>query len=165
MKTKQTKEENKKMKRFVRIQSNKTIVVTPGLQSVNVTNKDAHVENRLKVNSMWQNASVKIMAGVGYYPACVKNWNAVKKLEELEVLSIGVETDTIEDEGLRTVAEAIEKKLNAADARYKSQLDATMNDPLADEKEVKKAKAKKSLGMLKSEPVELVREGMEVKGE
>ena len=165
MKTKQTKEENKKMKRFVRIQSNKTIVVSPGLQSVNVTNKDAHVENRLKVNAMWQNASVKIMNGSGYYPACIKNWNSVKKLQELDILTVGAETDTIEDEAMRTVAEAIEKKLIAADAKYKAQLDNSISDPLADEKDVKKNKLKKSLGILKSEPEALTKEGAEIKGE
>lgn len=153
------------MKRFVRIQSRQTIVVAPGLQSVNVTNKDAHVENRFKVNSMWQNARIKIMNGVGYYPACIKTWDSVKSLEKLEILSVGAETDTIEDDALRTVAEGLERKLQQADAKYKTQLDNSLRDPLADDKDKKRNNAKKSLGMLKSEPIELTRDGLEPVGE
>lgn len=149
------------MKRFVRIQSNKTIVVSAGLQNINVSNKDAHVENRLKVNSMWQNTSVKIMNGSGYYPACVKNWNSTKKLVELGILTIGEETDTINDKDMLAVAEGLEKKLMQADAKYKAQLDNSLMDPLSNDKDKARNKAKKNLGLLKPEPIELVREGLE----
>lgn len=160
MKTKQTKEEIMKEKRFIRIQSTKTICVAPGLQCVGVTNKDAHVENRLKVNSMWQNARIKIMAGVGYYPACVKDWDAVKELEKLSILSIGEETDVIADDAMRTVAEALETKLATADKRYRAQLQASVTDPNADVVEKKKNAIKKNTGLLKAQVKEEVVDGM-----
>lgn len=142
-------------KRFIRIQSTKTIMVAPGLQVVNVTNKDAHVEDRLKVNAAWQNARVKIMAGVAYYPSCIKDWPAVKKLAELSILSVSEETNEIKDEGMKLAAEAIEKKLIAADARYKTMLENTDRDPLVDSKEKRRNKAKKELGLLKPETEEI----------
>lgn len=151
------------MKRFIRIQSTKTIVVAPGLQCVGVTNKDAHVENRLKVNAMWQNSRVKIMNGVGYYPACMKNWDAVKSLEDLSILSIGEETDTIADDGMRAVAEALEQKLNAADKRYKAQLENSLGDPNADPMEKAKNAIRKRTGLLKPDAPEVIKDGADLK--
>ena len=149
-----------KEKRFIRIQSSKTICVAPGLQCVGVTNKDAHVENRLKVNSMWQNARIKIMNGTGYYPNCVKDWDAVKELQKLGILSLGEETDTIPDESMRAVAEALEAKLATADKRYKTQLDASLNDPNADVVEKKRNAIKKNTGLLKAQTKEEIVDGM-----
>lgn len=146
------------MKRFIRIQSTRTISVAPGLQNVGATNKDAHVGDRMKVNSAWQSARVRIMRGVGYYPACVKTWPSVKTLADLNILSIGEETDTVQDDNLRAEAEKIEKKLKVADNRYKSQLEASINDPLADSKEVAKNKARKKLGLLTPEPAEIAQD-------
>lgn len=145
-------------KRFIRIQSTKTIMVAPGLQVINVTNKDAHIENRLKVNSVWQNARVKIMSGVAYYPSCIKDWPSVKKLADLSILSISEETNDIKDEGMKIAAEALERKLVAADARYKTMLENTDRDPLVDTKEKKRNKVKKELGLLKPESEELKRD-------
>ena len=145
-------------KRFIRIQSTKTIMVAPGLQVINVTNKDAHIENRLKVNSVWQNARVKIMNGVAYYPSCIKDWPSVKKLADLSILSISEETNDIKDNDMRLAAEAIERKLVAADARYKTMLENTDRDPLVDTKEKKRNKVKKELGLLKPESNELKRD-------
>lgn len=159
MKTKQTKEEIMKDKRFIRIQSTRTICVAPGLQCIGVTNKDAHVENRFKINSMWQNSRVKIMNGAGYYPNCIKDWDAVKSLEKLGILSIGEETDTIADDSMRTVAEAIEKKLLQADSKYRAQLDASLNDPNAEATEKKKNAIRRNIGLLKPQPAALVQEG------
>ena len=41
------------MAKFVQIQSDVTIRVTTGLQNKDVTNPDAHVPDRLKVNPEW----------------------------------------------------------------------------------------------------------------
>ena len=109
---------------------------------------------------MWQNARIKIMAGVGYYPACVKDWDAVKELEKLSILSIGEETDVIADDAMRTVAEALETKLATADKRYKAQLQASVVDPNADIVEKKKNAIKKNTGLLKAQTKEEIVDGM-----
>lgn len=86
------------MKKFVRITSNKTIRVTGGLYSENLTNKDSRLENRLNVKPAWTNLIVLIKAGTGLYPSEIKDWPTVKALEKDEVLTIGNETDEGGDE-------------------------------------------------------------------
>ena len=76
-------------KNFVRIQSKINITVTPGLQYQDVTNKDAHIPDRLKVSSEWPRAMVDIHEGIGLYPAYIANWNTVKNLVKDEILTIG----------------------------------------------------------------------------
>lgn len=79
----------KENKKYVRIQSTMNIAVTPGLQAQDVTNKDAHVGDRLKVQSLWPKATVNIYEGVGTYPAYITEWNTVKALAKDRVLTIG----------------------------------------------------------------------------
>ena len=54
---------------YVRIQSSVTITVFPSLINQDVTNPDAHVPDRLKVNPMWPRLGVEIRQGMGWYPA------------------------------------------------------------------------------------------------
>ena len=85
-------------KPYVRIQSNITIKVTGGLQCEDVTNKDAHVPDRLKVNPLWPKMSCLIKAGAGVYPSYVADWNTVKCLANDKVLTIGEYLDTADEE-------------------------------------------------------------------
>lgn len=84
-------------KPYVRIQSNITICVTCGLDNQDVTNKDAHIPDRLKVNPLWPKATVLIRAGVGIYPSEITEWATVKALAKDKVLTIGEFLDNAEN--------------------------------------------------------------------
>lgn len=86
------------MAKLVQIQSSVTIRVTTGLQNKDVTNPDAHVPDRLKVNPLWPKHMVLIRAGVHYYPVEIKEWPSVKKLAEDKILTIGQEVEQEPDE-------------------------------------------------------------------
>ena len=105
---------NNEKKEFVIIQSKMNISVTPGLQAMDVTNVDAHVPDRLKINSLWAKAVVDIKQGVGRYPAYITEWNTVKALVKDEVLTIGDYTNDVSED---------EKKV-------KTKLDAEMDEVL-----------------------------------
>lgn len=77
------------MTKQVRIQSTVTITVTPGLHHKDVTNKDAHIPDRLKVSPLWPKATVMIRQGANYYPAEIVEWPTVKALEKDGILTIG----------------------------------------------------------------------------
>ena len=96
------------MSKFVRIQSTVTINVTPGLQNIDVTNEDAHIPDRLKVNALWMKATVLIKEGVGTYPAFIKDWHSVQALAKAGVLTIGAEVD----DGDEKLAQTLERSIN-----------------------------------------------------
>lgn len=81
-------------KPYVRIQSSKTLNVTAGLQHQDVTNKDAHVPDRLKVNPLWPRSVVLIREGAGIYPSEIVDWPTVKSLQKDGILTIGELLDT-----------------------------------------------------------------------
>ena len=109
--------------KFVIIQSNETIRVTPGLQNLDVTNPDAHVPDRLKVSPLWPNAMVLISKGQFKYPAEIAEWPTVKALAKDKVLTIGAYTNEADETekqvaedlklGLDTIAAQTETKENA----------------------------------------------------
>jgi hypothetical protein len=76
------------MNEYVKIQSSKTIHVGPGLQYTDVTNPDAHVPDRLKVNPAWPRYTIQIKEGVHVYPAEIVEWDAIKSLERHKVITI-----------------------------------------------------------------------------
>lgn len=86
------------MKNYVRIQSTRTITVTPGLQAQDVSNPDAHVPDRLRVSPIWPKSCVQIKEGTFYYPAEIVNWNTVKSLVNDKVFTIGEFSDTCDDQ-------------------------------------------------------------------
>lgn len=89
------------MKKYVKIQSTMNITVTGGLFANDVTNPDAHVPDRLKVQPLWPKTMVDIKEGVGYYPAEISTWSTVKNLEKDKILTIGQQYDEIPtDEGM-----------------------------------------------------------------
>lgn len=84
--------------KFVKIQSTMNITVTGGLQAQDVTNKDAHVPDRLKVAALWPKTTVDIKQGVGFYPEYIKDWNTVKNLVKDKILTIGETTEEVDEE-------------------------------------------------------------------
>ena len=102
------------MAKFVQIQSSVTIRVTTGLQNKDVTNPDAHVPDRLKVNPEWPKHQVLIQAGAHRYPAEIVEWPSVKALAADKILTIGSieevdesKLDALEQKDFNTVSEAI----------------------------------------------------------
>lgn len=96
---------NKANKPYVRIQSSMSIHVTMGLNNQNVTNPDAHVPDRLKVNPLWPKATVLIKKGTGIYPSEIVEWNTVKALAKDKILTIGEFLDKGEDEAIDSTVE------------------------------------------------------------
>ena len=112
------------MKDYVQIQSDITIMVTCGLQYQNVTNPDAHVPDRLKINAEWPKMSVLIQKGQHVYPSEISTWNTVKALEKDKVLTIGrfLDVSEIEDESVKTVKSDLSRAINEYEAKTKSKL-------------------------------------------
>lgn len=102
------------MAKMVQIHSNVTIRVTTGLQNQDVTNPDAHIPDRLKVNPEWPKYQVLIRAGQGSYPAEIAEWPSVKALAADKILTIGaiseVEDSTLTAEQQKDVTAAKEAK-------------------------------------------------------
>lgn len=102
------------MTKMVQIHSNITIRVTTGLQNQDVTNVDAHIPDRLKVNPEWPKHQVLIRAGQGIYPAEIVEWPSVKALAADKILTIGaiseVANSTLTAEQQKDVMAASEAK-------------------------------------------------------
>ena len=102
------------MTKMVQIHSNITIRVTTGLQNQDVTNVDAHIPDRLKVNPEWPKHQVLIRAGQGIYPAEIVEWPSVKALAADKILTIGaiseVENSTLTNEQQKALLAASEAK-------------------------------------------------------
>lgn len=84
------------MAKMVQIHSNVTIRVTTGLQNEDVTNPDAHIPDRLKVNPEWPKYQVLIRAGQGMYPAEIAEWPSVKALVADKILTIGAISEVVD---------------------------------------------------------------------
>lgn len=105
-------------KAFVRIQSNVTINVTMGLQNQDVTNADAHVPDRLKVNPLWPKLTVLIRQGVHWYPSEIAEWPTVKALVEDKVLTIGEFSDSCEEQDeTQATKDALKANVDSMNAR------------------------------------------------
>ena len=121
------------MKKYVKIQSTMNITVTGGLFANDVTNPDAHVPDRLKVQPLWPKTMVDIKEGVGYYPAEIAKWNTVKNLEKDKILTIGGEFDEIpSDEGayakLDNQIKELEDAMKEIEAVTKNKKDKRLKD-------------------------------------
>ena len=92
-------------KPYIRIQSSIDICVTAGLQNQDVTNPDAHVPDRLKVNPLWPKMTVLIRKGVGVYPSDIAEWPTVKALAKDKVLTLGEYLDDVQDENVKSAKE------------------------------------------------------------
>ena len=123
----ETKEENK-MKDYVYIQSNTSIVVTAGLQNENVTNPDAHIPDRLKVNPVWPKLRIMIKAGRHIYPKLVTEWATVKALVKDGILTIGEETDDPNDIKMEEKAKDLKDELAKVNKKTKKVTDIKLDD-------------------------------------
>ena len=122
------------MKKFVRIQSDVDIVVSAGLQSINMSNKDAHIADRLNVKSAWVGTRVLIKKGPGYYPSEIAKWDSVLALAKDKLLTIGEDVDEIPgtEEEKKAVLE-MKTKLQNEINKYKRLKEQTDTDPQATE--------------------------------
>lgn len=122
------------MKKYVRIESQIDIVVSAGVQSINMSNKDAHVQDRLNVKSAWVGTRILIKKGTGYYPSEIVNWASVKALSANKKLTIGEEVDNIDgNPAEEKKVEAEKNKLNNEIKKYKKMKADTEADPQATE--------------------------------
>ncbi len=111
--------ENKE--KFIQIQSSINIGVTPGLNALDISEKDAHVPDRLKVQALWPKLTVNIKSGQGVYPEVIKNWNSVKKLAEKGIITIGqVVDETIVSEDDKQVAKDLSVNLEEVKSQLKT---------------------------------------------
>lgn len=107
---------------YVRIQSNSTINVTAGLHSQDVTNPDAHVPDRLKVNPAWPKCTCLIRQGVGIYPSEIVEWPSVKALARDKVLTIGEYLDKPETDAQEQAKKNVEKGMKTIEQTKKTSL-------------------------------------------
>lgn len=113
------------MKEYVYIQSTTSVMVTAGLQAENVTNPDAHVPDRLRINPNWPKLTMMIKTGRHVYPSFIVEWPTVKALVKDNVLTIGEYVDSAD--------EKVEKKAKDIKAEMKKVKDITL-EKLAEEK-------------------------------
>lgn len=106
------------MKAYVKIQSNVNITVTAGLQNENLSNPDAHIADRLKINALWPQLTVDIKIGQHWYPSEIKEWPTVKALEKDGILTVGELSDSCDEEeaaktkaDLKLAMDEVNKKL------------------------------------------------------
>lgn len=114
------------MKEYVYIQSQISIMVTAGLQNENVTNPDAHVPDRLKVNPTWPKLRCMIKAGRHIYPSLITEWNSVKALVADNILTIGEEVDSPNDSKIEEKATDLKAEL-AKTKKSKKVADITLD--------------------------------------
>lgn len=105
------------MKKFVRIQSTKTISVTPGLLNINATDEDSKATEKLTIRQMWSGMTVQIKEGVGYYPSVVAQWNDTKALCAKGIFTVGESVDEV-PENFAKEANAIDEKLSKTIRAY-----------------------------------------------
>ena len=96
-------------KAYVRIQSSRNIRVTMGLNCQDVTNPDAHIPDRLKINPLWPKLSVLIKQGAGWYPSEVASWSTVKALVDDDILTIDELSDIADDSVIAEKQELVKK--------------------------------------------------------
>ena len=101
------------MKDYVYIQSTTSIVVSAGLQAEDVTNPDAHVGDRLRVNPYWPKMTILIKQGRHVYPSFIKNWESVKDLVKDNILTIGEEVDDIQDDEMKKAAKDVKNEIES----------------------------------------------------
>lgn len=91
------KKGEKKMKKYVKIQSSKNIQVTGGLSFLDMTDPKQAVPNKLKIQPLWSKEKLKITVGSAWYPSYITEWATVKALNKDGVITIGEFTDTLPD--------------------------------------------------------------------
>ena len=118
------------MSKLVRIQSTKTISVTPGLYYKDVTNPDAHVPDRLKISAEWPKASLMIYEGVREYPAEIVNWPTVKSLIADKILTVGEVSEAMGES--QKLVEEFERKMESVEGLKKTSKKSKKLDEIAE---------------------------------
>lgn len=103
---------------YVIIQSKVNIKVVPGLQHEDVTNPDAHVPDRLKINALWPKMSILIKEGVGTYPSYITKWSTVKALAKDKIITIGSYTDKADDADIK-IKQELDLEIKEAEQKMK----------------------------------------------
>lgn len=119
-------------KKYVKIQSNQTIKVTSGLQYSDYTDVAQPVPNRKNVKPRWTKGTMLIKAGQHWYPAEITKWNSVKSLEASGVLTIGVYSDTCDDESVVAEAKQLEKNMKEIKEKSTGEVKVKRLDSIAD---------------------------------
>lgn len=91
------KKGEKKMKKYVKIQSSKNIQVTGGLSFLDMTDPKQAVPNKLKVQPLWSKEKIKLKVGSAWYPSYITEWATVKSLNKDGVITIGEFVDNLPD--------------------------------------------------------------------
>lgn len=91
------KKGEKKMKKYVKIQSSKNIQVTGGLSFLDMTDPKQAVPNKLKVQPLWSKEKIKLKVGSAWYPSYITEWATVKSLNKDGVITIGEFVDILPD--------------------------------------------------------------------
>lgn len=100
--------------KYVKIQSNKTIRVTAGLQFIDNTNVNANTNDKLKVSAEWPKLSILITKGEPqWYPEYITKWNTVQALVKRGVMTISneVRDDSEVKEEIKEVANKVENNM------------------------------------------------------
>lgn len=98
--------------KYVKIQSNKTIRVTAGLQFVDNTNPNANTADKLKISSEWPKLSYLITKGEPkWYPEFITKWDTVKALVKRGVMTISNETKEDAESGVVEKATKLENNI------------------------------------------------------
>ena len=117
-----------KMKKYVKIQSQRNIQVTGGLDFLDMTDPKQAVPNKLKVQPLWSKEKLKITVGSAWYPSYITEWATVKSLNNDGVITIGEFTDTLPDNVQneeKTEVMAHEQKLKEAKMEIERQKAST----------------------------------------
>ena len=86
-----------KMKKYVKIQSQRNIQVTGGLEYLDLTDPKQAIPNKLKIQPLWSKEKIKLKAGSAWYPSYITEWATVKALNNDGVITIGEFADTLPD--------------------------------------------------------------------
>lgn len=116
------------MKEYVYIQSDMSIMVTAGLQNDNVTNPDAHVPDRLKVNPLWPKLRIMLKRGQHIYPSFIVDWPTVKALVKDGIITIGNYVDSPNDESMEAKAKDLKDELAKVEKTTKKVKDIKLDD-------------------------------------
>lgn len=126
------------MSKYVKITSQITIFVTGGLDSIDATNLEAHIPDRLNIKPAWTKSRILIKAGTGIYPAEIAEWNTVKALVKERRMSISYDVEDATEEEKQIADEAqsnIDEQKEQAGKRKRKQIAQINLDEIADSEE------------------------------
>lgn len=83
---------------YLKIQSKLNVNITSGLDHLDMTDVNANVGDKLKVQALWAKQIVRIKAGVSYYPVEIKDWNTTKALVRGDMITLGEIVEFLPDE-------------------------------------------------------------------